>query len=56
MKVKELIELLQHHSAELEVMIQQGEECDYMSVYSVKEREVIYNELEEVKVLAIEYT
>jgi hypothetical protein len=34
MKVKELIELLQKHDPEKEVMIQQGMEYDYAVIYS----------------------
>lgn len=41
MKVKELIDLLQKQDPEKEVMIQQGEEYDYMVAYSVKEKELI---------------
>jgi len=41
MKVKELIKELQRHDPEKEVMIQQGEEFDYMSVYSVKEKDLV---------------
>jgi hypothetical protein len=41
MKVKELIELLKKHDPEKEVMIQQGEEYDYMVACSVKEIELI---------------
>jgi hypothetical protein len=41
MKVKELIELLQKQDHEKEVMIQQGEEYDYMTVHSVKEKDLI---------------
>ena len=38
MKVKELIKILSKHDPEKEVMIQQGEEYDYMVAYSVKEK------------------
>lgn len=43
MKVKELIELLKKQDPEKPVMIQQGEEFDYMDVYSVKEQDVVYD-------------
>ena len=36
MKVKELIAELQKQDPEKEVMIQQGEEFDYMKAYTVK--------------------
>ena len=37
MKTKDLIKELQKQDPEKEVMIQQGEEFDYMKVYTVKE-------------------
>ena len=40
MKVKELITELQKHDPEKEVMIQQGEEYDYMTVCTVKEKDL----------------
>ena len=40
MKVKELIEQLKMQDLEKEVMIQQGEEFDYMKAYTVKKIEV----------------
>lgn len=40
MIVKELIELLEKQDPEKEVMIQQGEEYDYMKVYGVRNIEV----------------
>lgn len=40
MKVKELIEQLKKQDPEKQVMIQQGEEFDYMAVYSIKEMEL----------------
>lgn len=59
MKVKELIELLSNKDPEKEVFIQQGEESDYMAVYSVKEKELIEdftdNDYETIKVVVIEY-
>jgi hypothetical protein len=62
MKVKELIELLQQQDPEKEVFIQQGEEVDYMVVYSVRETELLDNdsiyeeETESIKAVVIEYT
>lgn len=41
MKVKELIELLSKQDPEKEVMIQQGEEYDYMVACSVKEKDLV---------------
>lgn len=41
MKVKDLITELQKHDPEKEVMIQQGEEYDYMVAYSVKEKDLV---------------
>ena len=41
MKVKELIALLEKHDPEKAVMIQQGEEFDYMAVYSVRDTEIV---------------
>jgi hypothetical protein len=41
MKVKELIDLLSKQDPEKEVMIQQGEEYDYMVAYSVKEKDLV---------------
>ena len=59
MKVKELIELLSNKDPEKEVFIQQGEEFDYMAVYSVKEKKLIEdftdNDYETIKVVVIEY-
>lgn len=40
MKVKDLIKDLQKQDPEKEVMIQQGEEFDYMKAYTVKEVEL----------------
>lgn len=42
MKVKELIVELQKFDPEKEVMIQQGEEFDYMTVETVRAKELIY--------------
>ena len=41
MKVKELIEQLKNQDPEKEVMIQQGEEYDYMNALTVKDIEVM---------------
>lgn len=54
MKVAQLIVELQKHDPEKEVMIQQGEEFDYMEVYSVKEKEVIHDD-DTRHVVVIEY-
>lgn len=40
MKVKDLIKELQKQDPEKEVMIQQGEEFDYMKAHTVKEVEL----------------
>ena len=58
MTVKELIELLQQQDPDKEVMIQQGEEYDYMKVYQVRTRKVVNMdsiEDEVLKVVVIEY-
>ena len=60
MKVKELIEMLQKQDPEKEVFIQQGEEYDYMRVYSVREKELldvdgIEEDDEVIKAVVIEY-
>lgn len=56
MKVSELIELLKGYDPEKEVMIQQGEEFDYMVVYTVREKDVYDGDFEEDKsVVVIEY-
>jgi hypothetical protein len=41
MKVKELIAELQKLDQEKEVMIQQGEEFDYMKAYTVKAKDLV---------------
>lgn len=41
MKVKDLITELQKHDTEKEVMIQHGEEYEYMVAYSVKEKDLV---------------
>lgn len=61
MTVKELIEELQKQDPEKDVMIQQGEEFDYMAVYTVKEKDVeivdLYDQDDESMVIvAIEYS
>ncbi len=58
MKVKDLINLLQKQNPEKEVLIQQGEEHDYMVAYSVKERAVAdtNNEGEIIESVVIEYS
>ena len=40
MKTKELINLLKKQDPDKEVLIQQGEEWDYMKAYSVEELEI----------------
>ncbi len=59
MKVKDLIERLKNQDPEKEVMIQQGEEYDYVVVYSVKEKEMEldnYDSVKKVNVVTIEYS
>lgn len=61
MKVKELILHLQGKDPELEVMIQQGEEFDYMKAYTVKvkqlrDADVAGEDYERITALVIEYT
>ena len=41
MKVKDLIKELQKQDPEKEVMIQQGEEFDYMKAYTVKAKDLV---------------
>ncbi len=48
MKVKQLIELLKAQDPEKEVMIQQGEEYDYMRVHSVRVKELANNDCEDL--------
>jgi len=50
MKVKELIKELQKQDPEKEVMIQQGEEFDYMSIQTVKE---MYVDMDEEMILSV---
>jgi hypothetical protein len=60
MKVKDLIKELQKQDPEKEVMIQQGEEFDYMKAYTVKEIELwdanAPEEEDTMNVVAIEYS
>ena len=58
MKVKELIDLLKSQDPEKEVLIQQGEDYDYMEVNSVTEKEVLMEDDwdESHKVVVIQYT
>ncbi len=58
MKVKDLINLLQKQDPEREILIEQGEEYDYMVAYSVKEKDVpdIYNEEKIIEAVVIEYS
>ena len=60
MKVKDVIKELQKQNPEKEVMIQQGEEFDYMKVYTVKRVELRdVNSTEEdgtIDVVVIEYS
>ena len=59
MKVKDLIKKLEDFDPEKEVMIQQGEEFDYMIAYSVKEKTVIdMNDIDDkdVNCVVIEYS
>lgn len=59
MKVKDLIKELKKQDPEKEVMIQQGEEYDYMKVYTVKDVELrgsdSLNEDDTMDVVVIEY-
>lgn len=56
MKVKELIEILSKQDPEKEVMIQQGEEYDYMVAYSVKEMDLVDMDDGIVTAVVIEYS
>ena len=59
MKVKELIEQLKKQDPEKEVMIQQGEEFDYMSAHSVKVMELancLSEEEENIEAVVIQYS
>ena len=57
MKVKELIELLKKQNPEKEVMIQQGEDYDYMHAYFVREILIDMDEADElIEAVVIEYS
>jgi hypothetical protein len=57
MKVSELIGLLQQQDPDKEVMIQQGEEYDYMAVYSVRVVEVTnLDDEDNTEAVCIEYS
>jgi len=60
MKVKDLIKELKKQDPEKEIMIQQGEEFDYMVAYTVKEKELVdMNTIEEedkITAVVIEYS
>ena len=58
MKVKELIKELRKQDQEKEVLIQQGEDFDYMNTYTVKEMELCLEEAtgdELIEFVVIEY-
>ena len=56
MKVKELIDLLSKQDPEKEVMIQQGDEYEYMIAYSVKEMDLVdWDHDNVITVVVIEY-
>ena len=60
MKNKDLIKELQKYDPEKEVLIQQGEEYDYMISHTVKEMELVnmdldYDGYETMNVIVIEY-
>ena len=60
MKVKEIINELKKFPPEMDVMIQQGEEYDYMIAYTVKKRELwdadAVNEEDTITAVVIEYS
>ncbi len=61
MRVKDLIKELKRQDPDKEVMIQQGEEYDYMTVYSVKTKDVVdmhSNDFEDdvIEAVVIEYS
>jgi hypothetical protein len=57
MKVKDLIEQLKKQDPEKDVMIQQGEEFDYMLAHSVKVMELADEEEEEnIEAVVIKYS
>jgi hypothetical protein len=56
MKVKELIEKLSEQDPDKDVLIQQGQEFGYMTVYTVKPKQLIDPDtLEEIDAVVIEY-
>ena len=59
MKIKELIELLKKQDPEKEVMIQQGEEYDYMTIHTVRARDLRNEDCEDlpeiIEAVVIEY-
>lgn len=56
MTVKQLITELQKHNPEKEVYIQQGEEYEYMTVYTVREKAIFdVHEDNEINIVVIEY-
>ena len=55
MKVKELIELLQQQDKEKEVMIQQGEVFDYMTIHWVRIVEISMMNDDLIEAVCIEY-
>ena len=59
MKVKDLIIELQQQDPEKEVMIQQGEDYDYMAIYTIRETELVdmtSDDDEEITTVVIDYT
>ena len=58
MKVKEMIAELLKHDQDKQVMIQQGEEQDYMLAYTIKEKELAdTNSVDDMReVIVIEYS
>ncbi len=58
MRVKEIIELMLKQDPEKEVLIQQGEDHDYMLAHSVREKELTdMDEAEElIEAVVIEYS
>jgi hypothetical protein len=59
MKVKDLIKELRKHDPEKEVMIQQGEDFDYMAAYTVKDAVLVNantsEEDDNIDVVVIDY-
>ena len=59
MKVKDLIIKLQKQDPEKEVMIQQGEDYDYMAIYTIRETGLVdmtSDDDEEITTVVIDYT